>query len=598
MYYITGTSKTSRQNTSRPDDLKEPKEATFSPSKVAPANASDLSQQQKLLTSNDLSVISLQSSQSVKEVQSKLNYIHKVPSGPFNSLKNSTEAEKMASLINPKELKTESVLKSLKQVVPTPSEKVSPVEEKLEQQILRTSSEQVAPVLDKSVKHGHRTTTVKVTLVSKIPQSSELQVHSPVHQPNTDASFSAQPNDHDNEQDVTKRSSEDQARYTEEASLSPDLPGEEGPPPPNNIAFRITKTKVQALTTGEYKQLVNSKGTDVQTVKVGSEPTLSAPEGSGFDKKPVIIIFDEPMDIHQAYKRLSTIFECEEELERVLSEERIDEESEEEVEANSKSQVGQITPRHKLDQCRTENRVNNQRSSSVPVPLQQQSSFESSALTVEEGDKTESPKDVKKKFKFKFPKKQLAAIGQALRTGTKTGKKTLQVVVYEDEEEPDGTLTELKEAKRFEIKSNANSDSTTPRSLSQNQTTTSQSTKDRTEELRKTTYQTLDSLEQTIKQLESTINDIGPTLVSEVSCKEESKAKRMASDAESEEGSPTKKPAPLKPKPHKSSLQKRSKTQSRSSSSTSTSSSSSSSKQVFLNSFAPFCWWLGFVFKA
>uniref|UniRef100_A0A672QJ34 KIAA1217 n=1 Tax=Sinocyclocheilus grahami TaxID=75366 RepID=A0A672QJ34_SINGR len=576
MYYITGT-KTSRQSTSRPDDLKEPKEATFSPSKVAPENASDLSQQQKWLKSNDLSVISLQTSQSVKEVQSKLNNIHEVPSGPFNSLRNSTEAEKGASLINPKEFKTESVLKSLKQVVPTPSEKVSPVEEKLEQQILRTSSD--APVLDKSIKHGHRTTTVQVTLVSKCLQSAELQVHSPVHQPNTEASFSTQPNNHDNEQNVTKRSSEDQARYTEEASLSPDLPGEEGPPPPNNIAFRITKTKVQALSTGEYQQLVNSKGTDVQTLKVGSEPTLSAPEDSGFDKKPVIIIFDEPMDICQAYKRLSTVFECEEELERVLSEERIDEENEEEVEANSNSQVGQITPRSNLDQCRTENSVNSQRSSSVPVPLQQQSSFESPALTVEEGDKTESPKDAKKKFKFKFPKKQLAAIGQALRTGTKTGKKTLQVVVYEDEEEPDGTVTELKEAKRFEIKSHADSGSTSPRSLSQNQTTTSQSTKDRTEELRKTTYQTLDSLEQTIKQLENTISDIGPTLVSEVSRKEESKAKRMASDAEPEEGSPTKKPAPLKPKPHKSSLQKRSKTQSRSSSSTSTSSSSSSSKQ-------------------
>ncbi|XP_052404782.1 sickle tail protein homolog isoform X2 [Carassius gibelio] len=572
MYYITGTSKTSRQSTSRPDDLKEPKEATFSPSKVATENASDISQQQKLFKSNDLSVISLQPSQSVKEVQTKPNNIHEVPYSPFNSLRNSTEAEKGASLINPKELKAESVLKSLKQVVPTPSEKVSPVEERFEEQILRTSS--VAPVMDKSIKHGHRTTTVKVTLVSKCPQSAE-----PVHQPNTDASFSTQPNNHDIEQDVPKRSSEDHARYTEEASLSPDLPGDEGPPPPNNIAFRITKTKVQALSTGEYQQLVNSKGTDVQTVKVGSEPTLSAPEDSRFDKKPVIIIFDEPMDICQAYKRLSTVFECEEELERVLSEERIDEENEEEEEANSKSQVGQITPADNLDQFRTENRASNRSSSSVPVPLQQQSSFEGPALSVEEGDKTESAKDAKKKFKFKFPKKQLVAIGQALRTGTKTGKKTLQVVVYEDEEEPDGTVKEFKEAKRFEIKSHADDDSTTPRSLWQNQTTTSQSTKDRTEELRKTTYQTLDSLEQTIKQLESTINDIEPTLVSEVSCKEESKAKRLSSDAEPEEGSPTKKPAPLKPKPHKSSLQKRSKTQSRSSSSTSTSSSSSSSKQ-------------------
>ncbi|XDV27375.1 hypothetical protein PO909_030916 [Leuciscus waleckii] len=572
MYYITGTSKTSNEGTYRPDDLKEPKEATFSTSKVAPENASDLSSQQKLLTSDDLSVISVQSSQSVKEVQSKLNYIHQVSSAPHNSLKNSP--------VVGKELKTELVLKSLKQVVPTPSEKVSPVE-KLEQQILCTSSDQVAPVLEKSIKHGYRATTVEVTLVSKSPQSAELQNHSPIPQPKTNASCSTQLNDHENGQEVTKIASRSQVIYTEEASLSPDLPGEEGPPPPNNIAFRITKNKVQALSTGEYQQLVDSKGTDVQTLKVGSEPTLSGPEDSGYDKKPVIIIFDEPMDICQAYKRLSTVFECEEELERVLSEERIDEENEEEVEAeaNSESQVGQVTPKNNvLDQCRTENSVNSQRNSSASVPLQQQSSFESSALDVEEGDKTESSKDVKKKFKFKFPKKQLAAIGQALRTGKKTGKKTLQVVVYEDEEEPDGTVTVLKEAKRFEIKSHADSDSTSLRSSSQNQTGTSQSTKDRTKELRKTTYETLDSLDQTIKQLESTISGIGPTVVSEVSRKKESKAKRTANHAEPEEGSPTKKPAPLKPKPHASSLQKRSKTQSRSSSSTS-SSSSSSSKQ-------------------
>lgn len=569
MYYITGTSKTSSESTSRPDDLKEPKEATFSPSKVAFENASDLSQEQQLLKSDNLSVISLQPCQSVKEVQSKPNYIHQVLPGPCESLHNNRKAGK--------ELKTEPVLKFLKQVVPPPPEKVSPVEEKLEQQVLRThvpvSQASAAP--DKS-KHKHRTTTVQVTLVNKIPQVQE-----PVHQLNTDAPYSTQFQiDHENTQEVT-RSSRDQIRYTEDASLSPDLPGEEGPPPPNNIAFRITKNKVQALSNGEYQQLVNSKGTDVQTVKVGSEPNVSTPEDSGFDKKPVIIIFDEPMDICQAYKRLSTIFECEEELERVLSEERIDEEDEEEeVETNSKCQDIHKTPRSNVvDLCRTENRVNNQRSGNIAMLQEQQSSFESTAFDVEEGDKTGSSKDAKKKFKFKFPKKQLVAIGQALRTGTKTGKKTLQVVVYEDEEEPDGTMTELKEAKRFEIKSHVDCNSTAQRSLSENQTTASQSTKDRTEELRKSTYQTLDSLEQTIRQLETTISDIGPTLVSEVSHKGESKAKRTASHAGPEEASPTKRPAPLKPKPSKSSLQKRSKTQSQSSSSTSTSSSSSSSSK-------------------
>lgn len=499
-------------------------------------------------------------------------------SGPVNSF---AVAVKERSLISP-----ESVLKSLKQVVPTTSEKTNPVETS-EQQIACTSNDQVQEML---VKQGHRTTAVDVTLVSK--SAAEPQVHSPVNQPSGDALWSTQQNDV--EQQVIMRSSKSQVRYTEDASLSPDLPGEEAPPPPNNIAFRITNTKVQALSTGEYQQLVNSKGEDVQTLKVGSEPTLYAPDDCGYDKKPVIIIFDEPMDIQQAYKRLSTIFECEEELERVLSEERIDEETEEEVEMISKSPT---TPRNNVvDPWGTENKVNNLRSSSVgsASPLQRQSSFESSSPDAEDLDKAGSPKDAKKKFKFKFPKKQLAAIGQALRTGTKTGKKTLQVVVYEDEEEADGTVSELKEAKRFEIKPHAESDSTSPRTVSQSLSAAPQTARDRTEEIRKTTYQTLDSLEQTIKQLENTISDIGPALPTQV---KESKLKRIPSHTETDDGSPPKKP-PLKPKPHKSSQHKRSKTQSRSSTSTSgtSGSSSSSSKQVsLLSSSSSVCRWLGFI---
>ncbi|XP_038828893.1 sickle tail protein-like isoform X4 [Salvelinus namaycush] len=130
----------------------------------------------------------------------------------------------------------------------------------------------------------------------------------------------------------------------EEAFLSPDLPGEEGPPPPDNIAFMITNTKVQALSCGEYQELVNAKR-GIQTVTVGGGPgnrdmTHTTPGGDGGssvgsqhdsfnNKKPVIIIFDEPMDIRSAYKRLSTVFECEEELESMLAAERIDEEDEE-----------------------------------------------------------------------------------------------------------------------------------------------------------------------------------------------------------------------------------------------------------------------------
>ena len=130
-------------------------------------------------------------------------------------------------------------------------------------------------------------------------------------------------------------------------------------------------------------------------------------------------------------------------------------------------------------------------------------------------DQFESPK---KKFKFKFPKKQLAALTQAIRTGTKTGKKTLQVVVYEEEEE-DGTLKQHKEAKRFEISRSPSED--TPKSLFrrlEQPSPESSAPVSRTDEIRKNTYRTLDSLEQTIKQLENTISEMSPKALVEAAC--------------------------------------------------------------------------------
>lgn len=276
----------------------------------------------------------------------------------------------------------------------------------------------------------------------------------------------------------------------DEASLSPDLPGEEAPPPPDNIAFMITNTKVKPLSCGEYQELVNAKKGSVQTVTVGSA-TSSGSEGAppaeggdplaakdnGFSsKKPVIIIFDEPMDIRSAYKRLSTIFECEEELDRMLSEERIDEESEE-------------SDTERLHGCQVK------MTSSI-------SSSSSSSISEETTEPNGDGKE-KKKFKFKFPKKQLAALTQAIRTGTKSGKKTLQVVVYEDEEEGDGTIRQHKEAKRFEVVRSNKAAAPKP-------ARPSSESLGRTNEIRKNTYKTLDSLEQTIRQLESTISEMGP----------------------------------------------------------------------------------------
>ncbi|XP_034718363.1 sickle tail protein homolog isoform X12 [Etheostoma cragini] len=307
----------------------------------------------------------------------------------------------------------------------------------------------------------------------------------------------------------------------DEASLSPDLPGEEAPPPPDNIAFMITNTKVQALSCGEYQELVNAKKGSVQTVTVGSATNQAystadhnGPQDNGFNKKPVIIIFDEPMDIRSAYKRLSTVFECEEELDRMLAAECIEEESEE---SDTERSGG---PQVKAGGTEVVDGIN---VSTSQVTADHFDILPSSSSSILESN-GDAKQDVKKKFKFKFPKKQLAALTQAIRTGTKSGKKTLQVVVYEDEEEPDGTVKQHKEAKRYEItrsKSLADAPKATGSVALKRQNSDSLY---RTDEIRKNTYKTLDSLEQTIKQLETTISEMGPCSPGEPVCTEEAKA--------------------------------------------------------------------------
>ncbi|XP_061614576.1 sickle tail protein homolog isoform X6 [Phyllopteryx taeniolatus] len=291
----------------------------------------------------------------------------------------------------------------------------------------------------------------------------------------------------------------------EEASLSPDLPGEEPPPPPDNIAFMITNTKIQALSCGEYKELVNAKKGNVQTVTVGGGNNTADPDmplDNCFNKKPVIIIFDEPIDIRAAYKRLSTIFECEEELDRMLAAERIDEESEE----SDTDRSGGLQVKAGEPEVVDSENVTSSKAAGDHTSL----SSSSSSLISESADTGDAKQDSKKKFKFKFPKKQLAALTQAIRTGTKSGKKTLQVVVYEDEEESDGTVKQHKESKRFVIsRSKSSADPLKAPSPTPLKRQNSDSVC-RTNEIRKNTYKTLDSLEQTIKQLETTINEIGP----------------------------------------------------------------------------------------
>nr|XP_015098731.1 sickle tail protein homolog isoform X3 [Vicugna pacos] len=311
----------------------------------------------------------------------------------------------------------------------------------------------------------------------------------------------------------------------------------------DNIAFMITKTAVQVLSSGEVRDIVSKQGGDVQTVNIDAKKEATSPqEGTEseepvvcLDKKPVIIIFDEPMDIRSAYKRLSTIFEeCDEELERMMTEEKIEEEEEEEngdpvvqnntsqkapkeavsgslgsgPQAESKLQPHFLSAETGLSGGQEVNKTE-------PSKFSQIDSLSSENQGDVTDDQSESPK---KKFKFKFPKKQLAALTQAIRTGTKTGKKTLQVVVYEEEEE-DGTLKQHKEAKRFEISRSPSEDS--PKNLlgrPEQPRLESTALISRTDEIRKNTYRTLDSLEQTIKQLENTISEMSPRALVDTSC--------------------------------------------------------------------------------
>uniref|UniRef100_A0A8U7M9I5 KIAA1217 n=1 Tax=Corvus moneduloides TaxID=1196302 RepID=A0A8U7M9I5_CORMO len=330
---------------------------------------------------------------------------------------------------------------------------------------------------------------------------------------------------------------------------SPASSPSEDNPPTENIAFMITKTAVQVLSSGEVHDIVSQKGGDVQTVNIDARKDGASEKGIPentdseepvvcLDKKPVIIIFDEPMDIRSAYKRLSTIFEeCDEELEKMMTDEKIEEEEEDEHEAR------EVSERQKEESPVANDRKATTEHSAAHGPQRpylfslQSDTVESRPPAEEESTKTNfnkyrqiyglnteansdsadqlgSRQDSKKKFKFKFPKKQLAALTQAIRTGTKTGKKTLQVVVYEEEEE-DGTLKQHKEAKRFEITRSQPEESDKSPSGKQEGPSGAAVSLSRTDEIRQSTYRTLDSLEQTIKQLENTISEMSPKPIPE-----------------------------------------------------------------------------------
>ncbi|NXG42995.1 SKT protein, partial [Psilopogon haemacephalus] len=347
---------------------------------------------------------------------------------------------------------------------------------------------------------------------------------------------------------VVLRPKASRSSSTEETDSPSSSPAEDHPPT-ENIAFMITKTAVQVLSSGEVHDIVSRKGGDVQTVNIDARKDQGSEKGNlgsteseepvvCLDKKPVIIIFDEPMDIRSAYKRLSTIFEeCDEELEKMMTDEKIEEEEEEEeneahdscrsqeeepAAASARRASGEDSAALGLDEQHTTELQPSSESAESSLPAEEGSTSLdkyrqiyglSTETSLDSAEQFGSRQDSKKKFKFKFPKKQLAALTQAIRTGTKTGKKTLQVVVYEEEEE-DGTVKQHKEAKRFEI-TRTQSDDSDQSPGKQEGPPGAAGALSRTDEIRQSTYRTLDSLEQTIKQLENTISEMSPKPIPE-----------------------------------------------------------------------------------
>ncbi|NWS52631.1 SKT protein, partial [Chunga burmeisteri] len=346
---------------------------------------------------------------------------------------------------------------------------------------------------------------------------------------------------------VSRSNSVNSIEETDSLASSPS----EDNPPTENIAFMITKTAVQVLSSGEVHDIVSRKGGDVQTVNIDARKDAALEKGIPentdseepvvcLDKKPVIIIFDEPMDIRSAYKRLSTIFEeCDEELEKMMTDEKIEEEEEEEENegheisesqkeeppvVNDRKAVVAYSAAHDLNEHMFKLQSSSDSAESRPPAEEERTKTNfnkyrqiyglNTETNLDSADRFGSRQDSKKKFKFKFPKKQLAALTQAIRTGTKTGKKTLQVVVYEEEEE-NGNLKQHKEAKRFEITRSQPEDSDESPSGKQEGPSGAAVSLSRTDEIRQNTYRTLDSLEQTIKQLENTISEMSPKSIPE-----------------------------------------------------------------------------------
>ncbi|KAL3987886.1 hypothetical protein ACER0C_012204 [Sarotherodon galilaeus] len=318
-----------------------------------------------------------------------------------------------------------------------------------------------------------------------------------------------------------------QLQYTEDGgSLSCDEAGEGPPPPPPQICKYsriISKTRIRPQSKEET--LAKMNGSQIQTVSgdTAGEPTYVRHENHSFedgndqfDRKPIIVILNQPVDIQSAYKRLSTIFESEEDTDGIFSPESISDEEktkqEEEEQGIRKSGITNIN----IGSLTTGDGQN-------PPQIQHEGPSTDKSSVLENQGQTKSPSlkktETKRKFKFKFPKKRLTAFSQAIRTGNRVKQNREEVVVDEEEVAAYGTTvketkSQTNESQMFKINKmeqmNLDKSNACDRDInifSYINTRHSESY-NRVEELCKNTFDSIDSLEKSIKQLEISVESI------------------------------------------------------------------------------------------
>ncbi|XP_061784249.1 sickle tail protein homolog isoform X2 [Nerophis lumbriciformis] len=322
----------------------------------------------------------------------------------------------------------------------------------------------------------------------------------------------------------------------EEGSLSPDILDEGGSPPPpppaSKIALRLAKKKIRALSKEQDLDRVNVSGTQT-TAALGKavQPIGRVYDNQGFednDKQPF-------NDLQSDFKRLSTIFESEEDLDRIVSPESPVEE--EDVEQVSLANISSGSKDISLpNRPQTDNSVDGNQDRSKP----------GKAVT---------------KFKFKFPKSKLASIGLTIRSG-KTEKKTPEVAVPKQEEvttsdrKPESKKLSKKSG-RFRIpgsKQNLSHDKlngTSPDSSFTSEHVFKPKSHSQAEELSKTTSNSFDSLDESIKRLEiskdsfrRSSSSVAPFPAALPVSSSSDRARSSGKVRRQREGSPSKRPAP------------------------------------------------------